>query len=181
MNTKRVITIAAATLVVGLVIGQMSGAFAARSTEAPVQNRGTESSVCNDSGVRLGLMMRDASGRLLDIVAKLTGLSTEEVAKQRAEGESIADIAASKGVEADAVVVAALDARKAALDELITDGTITQEQANEMLERMSARLSDRITSTETGSNRRGAGGPGVGGGGGRGMGAGSCGSCPNNL
>ena len=187
MNTKRVISIAAATLVAGLVIGQMSGAFAARSTEAPLQSRGAESAVCNGSAVKLGPMMRDAGGRLLDIVADLTGLSTEEVAEQRAGGRSIADIAASKDVEADAVVEAALDARKAALDELVANGTITQEQADEMLERMSTRLSDRITSTETGSNGCGAGGPGGGSngdggrgmGGGRGGGGGSCGSCPN--
>jgi hypothetical protein len=190
VNTKRVIAIASATLVAGLVIGQMSGAFAARSAEAPLQNRGAESAACNGSGVKFGPTMRDAGGRLLDIVADLTGLSTEEVAEQRAEGESIADIAASKEVEADAVVDAALDARKAALDELVADGTITQEQADEMLERMSTRLSDRITSTETGNNGCGAGGPGVGGGGGngdggrgkgggRGGGGGSCGSCPN--
>jgi hypothetical protein len=179
VNTKRVIAIAAATLVAGLVIGQMSGAFAARSTEAPVQNRGAAGAACEGSGLKLGPMMRDAGGRLLDIVADLTGLTTEEVAEQRAGGASISDIAASEGVEADAVVDAALDARKTALEELVADGTITQEQADEMLERMSTRLSDRITSTETGRNGCGAGVGRGSRGGGRGQGGGFCGACPN--
>ncbi len=199
MNTKRVIAIAAATLVAGLVIGQISGAFAARSAEAPLQNQAAQGAACSGTGLRIGPMMRDAGARMLDIVADLTGLSTEEVAERRAGGESIEDIAASEGVDSADVVAAAIDTRKAALDELVADGTITQEQADEMLERMSTRLSERIDSTEAGrggcgtgggrggcgmgGGRGGFGGPGggqgsCGGPGGQGAG-GACGACPN--
>jgi len=197
VNTKRVIAIAAATLVAGLVIGQISGAFAARPAEAPLRDQAAPGAACDGGGLRIGPMMRDAGARLLDIVADLTGLSTEAVAERRAAGESIADIAASEGVSSEDVVAAATDARKVALDELVADGTITQAQADEMLERMSARLSERIDSAETGRGGCGLGGGGCGASGGRGgfggpgggrggcggqggQGAGgACGACPS--
>lgn len=181
MNSKRVIAIAAATLVVGLVLGQMTSAFAARGEGGPGPAASSATEACVGAGVRFGAALRDAGGRLLDIVADLTGLSTEEVAAKRADGESIADIAAAEGVDADAVVDAALDVRTERLDALVADDTITQEQADEMLERMTDRLSDRITSTETGPNGSGFGkGRGGGRGQGGGMcGSGACGACPN--
>lgn len=179
MNKKRAMAIAAAALVAGLAIGNMASAFAARGAEVPQQNRGGKSAACEGSGLKLGPMMRDAGGRMLDIVADLTGLSADEVAAKRAEGESIADIAASAGVSADEVVAAALDARKAALDEMVAAGTITQEQADAALARMSDRISERVTSTETGRGACGTGEGACGQGGGRGQGGGACGACPN--
>lgn len=178
MNKKHAIALAAATLVAGLVIGNMASAFAARNAEAPRPDRAATGMPCEGRGLKLGPMMRDAGGRMLDIVADLTGLSTDEVAARRADGESIADIAASANVSTEEVVDAAIQARKAALDEMVAAGTITQERADVMLDRMNDRLSERVTSTDTGRNGRGMGG-GRGPGDGRGQGAGTCGACPN--
>ena len=179
MNRKRAIALAAATLVAGLVIGNMASAFAARNAEAPRSNQTRTQAACEGTGARIGPMMRDAGGRLADIVANLTGLSADEVAAQRADGESIADVGASAGVSSDAIVNAALEARTAALDEMVAAGSITQEQADVMIDRMSDRLAERVTSTETGPNGCGTGGGRGFGGGGRGQGSGACGACPN--
>ncbi|MBE0416853.1 MAG: DUF2680 domain-containing protein [Coriobacteriia bacterium] len=183
MNKKRAIALAAATLVAGLVIGNMASAFAARNAEAPRPDWAASGEACEGQGLRLGPMMRDAGGHLLDIVADLTGLSADDVAAKRADGESIADIAASANVDADEVVDAALEARKTVLDEMVAAGTITQEQADAMLERMSDRLTERVTSTDTGRNGFGMGsgrGPGGGERGFGGQGSGACGAYPNS-
>ncbi len=191
MNKKRAMALAAAALVAGLVIGNISGAFAVRP-DVPAGDRTV--AACGD-GLRLGPMMRDAGGRLLDILANLTGLSTDEVAEKRAAGESPAEIAADAGVSAEALVDAALDVREDALDEAVAAGAVTREQADAALERMRERLTERVQSTDTGRG----GGCGMGGqarargergldgergfGGGRGFkgerGLGQCDGCPN--
>jgi hypothetical protein len=101
-------------------------------------------------------MMADAGARLRDTVARLTGLSSEEIAEQRSAGKSIADIAAAEGVSTEELTDATLDARKTALDELVADGAITQAQADNMLTHMSDRITERITSTDTGCQNRSA-------------------------
>ncbi|MBW6467608.1 MAG: YckD family protein [Coriobacteriia bacterium] len=178
MNKKRAIALAAATLVAGLVIGNMASAFAARSAEAPRSNQTQTQAACEGTGARIGPMMRDAGGRLSDVVASLTGLSADDVATKRADGESIADVGASAGVSSDEIVTAALEVRTAALDEMVAAGSITQEQADVMIDRMTDRLAERVTSTDTSANGCGNGG-GRGFGGGRGQGSGACGACPN--
>ena len=60
----------------GLVAGNVASSFAATST-APNAGTGT--------GLRLGVAMRDSGGRLLDVVAKLTGTSTDG-GRRRAPG-----------------------------------------------------------------------------------------------
>ena len=148
MNKKRAIALASATLVAGLVIGNISGAFAIQ----PSAGDGVPAT--NESRVRIGPMMRDAGGRMLDTLAALTGRTTDEIRDQRAAGESVADIAESAGVDVDAVLDTTLDARAGALDDAVAAGEITREQADAALERMQERLRERVTSTETG---RGAG------------------------
>jgi hypothetical protein len=124
----------------------------------------------------MGQSIRDAGARLVDVVADLTGLSVEDIQAERAEGASVADIAEANGVSTEDVVAKALDERKAILDAKVADGTITQEQADLAYERMTERLTDRVTTDETGRPEwAGQGGMGAGGGqGGMGLRDGSC-------
>ena len=180
MNKRRAIALAAAALVAGLVAGNITSAFAVRPAEVPGPGPVATASQCGQ-GFKLGPLMRERAGRLLDAVANVTGLSTEDVSAQRAEGSSFADIAAPEGVDVDEVVASALAGRSAALDELVDDGTISREQADDMLDRMGERLADRVTSTETGRKGYGGGrGFGGGKGGGQGFGPGACDECPNS-
>ena len=179
MNSKRAIALASATLVAGLVVGNISGAFAAR----PVAGSADAPTAACESGLRIGPMIRDAGGRMHDILANLTGLSADEVREQRTSGASAAEIAESAGVRVDAVVGAALDARENALDDAVAAGTLTREQADAALERMRERVAERVNSTETGRQGGGMGAQaraGRGPGGERGSG-GACGTgvCPN--
>jgi hypothetical protein len=172
VKSSKSIALVALGLTAGLVLGSVGVSFAA--TEAT----STNPVVC--AGAKMGQSIRDAGGRLVDIVADLTGLSAEEVQAQRAAGESAADIAEANGSSAEEVVNAALEARKALLDERVADGTLTQEQADLMYEQMTERLTERVNTDETGRPNWAGQGGGMGGGrGGRGGmgGQGACGNC----
>lgn len=145
MNKKRAIALASAALVAGLVIGNISGAFA---VVEPSQSDGERNA--NENRMRIGPMMRDAGGRMIDTLADLTGLTAEDVRDQRAAGESVADIAGSAGVDVDAVVDTTIDARENALDDAVAAGALTREEADAALERMRERMQERVTSAETG-------------------------------
>ena len=170
MKHSKSIALVALGLTAGLVFGSVGASYAATdpATANPVVG----------AGMRMGQASRDAGGRLVDIVAELTGLSADEVQAERAAGKSAADIAEANGSSAEEVVSAALDSRKALLDERVADGTITQEQADLMYDRMSERLTERVSTDETGRpSWAGQGGMGQGGRGAR-SGNGACdGSC----
>jgi hypothetical protein len=123
----------------------------------------------------MGQAIRDAGARLVDVLADLTGLSSDEIAAERAEGNSIADIAEANGVATETVVDSALEARKAILDAKVADGTITQEQADFAYDRMTDRVTERVTTDETGRPSWAGAGGGMGGGkGGQGACGGAC-------
>lgn len=157
----KAVGLVAVGLVAGLVLGTVGVSYAATGTGDPGS--------CG-LGVRMGQSIRDAGGRLIDIVAELTGLSADEVQAARAEGDSIAEIAEASGVSSDQVVDQALEVRKEALDAQVASGAITQEQADDAYSRMSARIAERVTAE--GSTRPSWAGQG------RGQGAG-CGACVN--
>jgi len=175
MKHAKTVALVAAGLIAGLTLGSLGIAFAAPSTAAQSTNPVV---AC---GAQVGQALRGAGGRLIDVLADLTGLTTDEIAAKRAEGESIADIAAAEGSSADAVVAAALKARKAVLDERVASGAMTQAEADAAYAQMTERLTERVTTTETGRPSWAGGGRG-GMGGGRGMGggqrgSGACGGC----
>lgn len=80
--------------------------------------------VCNGAGV------------VSDAVAKLLGMSTEDIYAERSAGKTLADIAKEKGVTDQQVIDAMLAGQKEVVDQALADGRVTQEQADWMLERM---------------------------------------------
>jgi hypothetical protein len=162
------IALVSAGLVAGLVLGSLGVSYAATGTANTTAEPGC--------GMRMGSVIRDAGGRLVDIVADLTGLAVDEVEAQRAEGASIAAIAEANGVASGTVVDAALEVRKAALDAKVADGSVTQEQADAAYERMTERVTERVTTDEVGPPSWAGQGRGQGRGQGQGqMGSGACG------
>ncbi len=180
MKMRRVAALMAAALVVGVVAGNV-----ATGTAAPTAD--TTAGTVTGLGLRLGAVVRDAGGRLGDVVAGLTGLTADEVHAQREAGTSFSAIAKSKGVASTAVVAEALKIRSEVLEKKVADGTITQDQADAALARMKTRVTERVEATGEpvrGGMGRGMGGKGrgmrdgSGGGQGCGMGTGcSGGTC----
>jgi len=165
MKISYVAVLMAGALVFGLVSGSVATGVAAPAPEKPSS---VASSTATGLGLRLGVAMREAGGRLADIVAKLTGSEVEDVLAERAKGESFADIAAKDGIDSGKVVDEALKVRSSLLDERVKAGTITEEQADAALARMKERLTERVDSTEVctgggmGRGGMGRGGRGVG-------------------
>jgi len=89
-------------------------------------------------------------GQMSVAIADLLEMESADLAAERQAGKSLAEIAESKGITTDALISAMLEAHKAALDEAIADGRITQERADLMLQNMSDRIADRIDDTQVG-------------------------------
>lgn len=162
MKRGKIAALVAGALVAGLVLGTVGSAIAAPAATATATNG-------------LAGICRQAGGTIADIVAKLTGTSVKDVYAARENGDSFADIAATKGVSSDTLTSEVLAARKAALDAAVKAGTITQAQEDTALANMKVRVSSRITS-DAPANCTGTGaGAGGGLGGGRGAGRGGAG------
>ena len=103
------------------------------------------------------------------VLTDLLGLTQTELYELRAEGQTLAAIAAAKGVSEDTLVAALLQERQTVLQAAVEEGRLTQEQAELMLQNMGESIRLMVT-TENGT--RGFGGcltgdttlePGVGG------------------
>ena len=177
MKRTKLISMVAGALVAGIVLGSVASGYAATTSGSPASST---AAACAGLGLRLGATMRDSGGRLLDVVAKLTGKTTAAVVAERQAGKTFAQIAADKGVNQTAVVDATLKVRQDTLATKVKAGAITQTQADTALSRMKTRLADKVTSTNSACDGTGAGGGGGrgAGSGGQGRGAGSgCGGC----
>lgn len=172
MNGKRIAAAVAGALVAGLVLGSVVSGYAATKGSAPTSATSAVAA-CGNAGLRLGAAMKGSGGRLLDVVAKLTGSTTAEITSQRADGKTFAQIAAGKNVSASDVVAEALKVRKTLLAEKVAAGAITQAQADAALSTMETRLNDRVNSANAACDGSGQGGMGRGRGAGCGQGAGA--------
>ncbi|MDA8218026.1 MAG: hypothetical protein M0Z94_10470 [Dehalococcoidales bacterium] len=73
----------------------------------------------------------DAAG---EAVAKALGMTQEELRTALRDGKSIADLASEKGITAEQIKTAVVDATKARLDQAVAAGNLTQAQADRILQ-----------------------------------------------
>src|SRR3954454_25170371 len=109
----------------------------------------------------------DLIGEGLDTVATTLGITTAEVRTALEGGQTLADLAVRKGKTAQDVIDAIVADAKTHLDTAVTDGKLTQAQADKLLTELTPRVTDLV------NNGFPAIGPdlgGVGGLGGRGFG-----------
>ncbi|HEU0073917.1 MAG TPA: hypothetical protein VFS30_07880 [Dehalococcoidia bacterium] len=89
-----------------------------------------------------GQRVRHAIGNALESVAGILGLTTDEVRQGLADGKTLNDLAAEQGVtDLEAQLVSKLTAD---IQAKVADGSITQEQADGMIENLSERVSDLV-------------------------------------
>jgi len=86
----------------------------------------------------------------LSPAAKLLGLQPGDVAAQRHEGKSLVQIAQTKNVDENSLVDAILADRQAQLEARVKAGTLTQEQADLMLQRMQTQVKAAVERTSVG-------------------------------
>jgi hypothetical protein len=69
---------------------------------------------------------------ILDAAAKTLGMTTADLTTELQSGKTLADIAAEKKVDVAALKQAMIDAAKAQVDQAVTDGKLTQAQADQL-------------------------------------------------
>jgi hypothetical protein len=100
------------------------------------------------------------AGSMPTLLAEALGMTTEELYAAQTAGQTVAEMAAAHGVELADVVAAVVAPRVERLTQSVADGTLTQEQADAMLEAMTAQMTSRFETLGIGY-----GGCGMGGGG----------------
>jgi hypothetical protein len=79
---------------------------------------------------------------LIDLVTDETGLTAGEIAAQMADGQTLAQIIEAAGGDLESVIAQASALITERLETAVTDGGITQAQADQMLANLEARLTD---------------------------------------
>jgi hypothetical protein len=92
----------------------------------------------------LGWAMGMHGFSLVDATAEVTGLTVQEIVAALQDGQTLAEIAESQGVDPQAIVDAFLADREAALAEAVAEGRLTEEQAEQMLEEMAEHVAERL-------------------------------------
>ena len=72
-------------------------------------------------------------------IAEALGISVDELKAREAAGETLVEIGASLGFDAQAILDLHTEARIAALEQAVADGTLTAEQAEWMISRLDNR------------------------------------------
>jgi len=140
--------------VVAVAIGTTGLVFAQTSTPpADVAGTGYGAGIGGGRGARGG-MMKAAAGNYAGLMGAAAGtqdgilhdaliaayagkraISVDDLNARLAEGETLAEIAFAQGLSVDEFVALKAEARSQAIDQAITDGTLTQEQADWMKQR----------------------------------------------
>lgn len=125
MATMRGQTAVASDTTAGLVFGPMNGMMGNGPRGGGPMGNGPQG-----GGPLDGVIDREV---MKETLANALGISVDELEAARTEGKTLEDLAAEKGVDMADVQVAMEAARAEAIAQAVTDGTITQAQADEML------------------------------------------------
>ncbi len=82
---------------------------------------------------------------LISVAAEKLGLTREELMAELQGGKTIADVAAEKNVAVETIVNAFLAPRAERLQELVANGQLTQEQADNQLAQMKTTVTERLS------------------------------------
>jgi hypothetical protein len=77
-------------------------------------------------------------------IAELFGLEGDELRDLLRDGQSLADIATAQGVEVQTVIDTLVNATKEHLDEAVTNGRLTQEEADAKLAEITERITEMV-------------------------------------
>lgn len=153
-KTKILVVAASLAAVLALSIGGVAAAASARSA--------------NGQAPQAGQSAGFGQGSCSEAVRDLLGLTTGEIQTMRHQGMSLVQIAATKGVTEQQLVDVVMAQRDAVVQARVVAGTLTQAQANVMLQDMEQNVTRAITRTTVGQPEwAGTGGFGLGAGNGQ--------------
>jgi polyhydroxyalkanoate synthesis regulator phasin len=84
-------------------------------------------------------------GHVMDAAAEVLGMTQADLMEQLRDGNSLADVAEAQGMSVDDLKAALLDQVQAQLDELVADGDLTQEQADDIFQRTEENIDDIVS------------------------------------
>ncbi len=99
-------------------------------------------------------------GVALDTAATALGVSADELRTALQGGQTIAQVAESKGVDVQTVIDALVAEAKTHLDERVTAGDLTQEEADQRLADLTTRITDGVNNGLPARGDHGFGGRG---------------------
>ncbi|WP_034816868.1 hypothetical protein [Exiguobacterium alkaliphilum] len=139
----------------GLLVVSGTGVYAA--TNDTTTTDGTETTTQCERGERgeRGMFGDRAAGQAALLEA--LGLTEDEVAAAREEGQSLPELAESKGITIEQFIEAMIASHEAKLDAAVESGDLTQEEADSILAEHEARFAD-VTSYDDLDEIRGFGG-----------------------
>ena len=132
---------------------------AAVQTAAPTPAPGGMMGGMMSGGMMGGGTSGPTSGPAMhDDLEVLLGLSHQEIHDQMMAGKSLVEMAAAKGVSKDQLIKTIVDGRRAALDQAVKAGQITQEQAATMLQNLQKNVEAMVTAQGMNGMMGGSGG-----------------------
>lgn len=167
MKNKKLAIMAA---IAGLTIGGLSAASVASaqsygSDETAPQTETSTGSTVEDGGAVENLVVQvqdtdteesdtvdgEPDGRRghrggcnLEAAAQAIGIDEAELRSAVQDGQSIADVAEANDVEVDVVIDAMVEAKADHISEKVAEGRITQDEADEKLAELEARITDQV-------------------------------------
>ena len=96
----------------------------------------------------------------LDVASTALGITEQELREQLRSGKSIAQVAQERGVDLGAVTKALEDAARERLQQAVTDGRLTQAEADEKAAELTDRIADAVQREGLGKGRGHGWGPG---------------------
>ena len=149
---KKLLVALGLLLVTGLLIASIGGATlsASPANDSGSYANGNGTGDCTGTGIGIGGGGYNVSDDVCAAVCDLLGITQDELQAQRQEGLSLVEIAANYGVSEEELVAAIMEVKTAYVEELVADGTITQEQVDVMLANMLERTYEMINATDMG-------------------------------
>ena len=109
-------------------------------------------------GGRMGGWMGGPENSLIAVAADQLDLTVEELLAELQDGQTIAEVVEAQGADPQTIADAFIAARAEILAEAVAEGRITQEQADEMLARMTEEVTEHLNEAFPCGEERGPGG-----------------------
>ena len=135
MNLKKILTVVSLVTVVGTVavVGMVSAQEPDTDTQPPAwEHRGPRGQFGKGGFGPAG----EHRLNMHTLLAEALGLTVEDLAGAKAEGKTIQQLAEERGISLEDLQTTLKEAHLAAIDQAVIDGTLTQEQADQIKERI---------------------------------------------
>lgn len=133
---------AGALMTGGLVVGSLFSPLGAVGAQESDDNA-TTSTVTDDSVGHRNGPGRQGHGDP-EFLQDLLGVTAEELAQAKADGQTLAEFAAAQGVDTDALVSALVDQAATRIAEAVEAGDLDEERAATMTSNLEERITERV-------------------------------------